>query len=482
MADGNGAFAIITIVPGIGFITQNDTILHMNGSFGADGNGISCPIIVIPCRIDLIPDGNAAIMDGVAVQAQGKGILFHIVAVTNGDTVISISIIRIGAANGVVSAQSQGIGPGHRIGIAEYGIIIAFHGIIGTQYMGISCFRLGAAVLLLAIHAVTIADCGAFICTSCIIDPQCCRIVPISAVGMADGRAGVFGLVVLADSHAHVVGHTIFSDGHAVFLGVGLVPNGYSGPAFSGHIAAYGHGIGRVDETGDHIISIHKCPIRGIVSLSTASDMSLFIQPIAGILLIAGQFPISIHVVAANGIQDFGLVADGRGMISFGHIVHAYCRSPTDVIGLASLVLAVIIRHIIVDLYRLTIVFIRAVIAPFRIFGPDVILVIHVLAWRQFIDFHLLIIIFSCIGIIDLYRNPFRIQLLIGIGIVPADGLLGFRGMGEFAHAVAGPHDHIFRFIFHTGIAGLGVFLDGDNFIVLAHDQIALGIISSIGT
>ena len=54
--------------------------------------------------------------------------------------------------------------------------------------------------------------------------------------------------------------------------------------------------------------------------------------------------------------------------------------------------------------------------------------------------------------------------------------------MGEFAHAVTSPHDHIFRFIFHPGIAGIGVFLDRNDFIVLTHNQIALGIVSSIST
>ena len=91
------------------------------------------------------------------------------------------------------------------------------------------------------------------------------------------------------------------------------------------------------------------------------------------------------------------------------------------------------------------------------------------------------IIIGIGVGVVDLYRNPFRIQLLIGIGIVPTDGLLGFRGMGEFTHAVTSPHDHIFRFAIDPGIAGLRVILDGDDFIVLTHDQIALGIVSGIG-
>ena len=110
----------------------------MDGSFGADGNGISCPVVIIPCRIDLIPDGNAAIMDGIAVQAQGQGVLFHRIAIADGDAVIPVSTHRIFPADLVVAAQSQGIGPGYRVSIAEYGIIIAFHGIIGTQYMGIA--------------------------------------------------------------------------------------------------------------------------------------------------------------------------------------------------------------------------------------------------------------------------------------------------------------------------------------------------------
>ena len=358
MADGNGPFTVVPVIPGVGFITQNDTILHMDGSFSTNSNRISCPVVIIPCRIDLIPDGNAAVMDGIAVQAQGQGILFHIVAVTNGDTVISVSIIRIGAANGVVSAQSQRIGPGHRVGIAEYRIIAALHGIIGPQYMGKIGFRRGAPVLLLAIHAVTIADSRAFICVGRIVDPQRRRIVSVGIVGMTDGRAGVLRLVVLADGYAHVVGHAVFSDGHAVFLGVGLVPNSYSGPAFSRHIAAQSHGIGGVDETGNHVVPVYKGPVRGIVSLSAASNVPIFIQPIAGRILVTGKFAISVYVVATDRIQDFGLVADGRGTVPFGHIVHAHCGSASGVIGLAGRILAVIGSHIVVDFHCLAVIFI----------------------------------------------------------------------------------------------------------------------------
>ena len=347
--------------------------------------------------------------------------------------------------------------------------------------MGISCFRRGAAVLLLAIHAVAVADGGAFICTSCIIDPQCCRIVSISAVGMADGGAGVFGLVVLADGHTHVISHAVFPDGYAVFLGVGLMADGHRGPSLGSHIAAYGHGIGRIDEPGHHIIPVYKGPVRSIVPLPAVGNVPLFIQPKAGIRLVAGQFSISIHVVAADRIQDLSLVANGCGMVPFRHIVHAHCRSPTDIIRLAGPVLSVIGSHIVVDFHCLAVVFIRAVITPFRIFGPDVILVIHVLAGSQLIDFHLFVIIGIGIGIVHLHCDPFRIQLLIGIGSISADGLLGFRGMGEFPHPVPSPQHHIFRFAVHPGIAGFGVFLDGRDLVVLSDDQVTLRIISGVG-
>lgn len=111
MADGNGAFTIISIVPGVGLITQNNTILHMDGRFGANGNGISGPIVIIPCRINRLPDGDTSVVDGVAVQPQGQGILFHRIAIADGDAVIPVSAHRIFPTDFVVAAQSQGIGP-----------------------------------------------------------------------------------------------------------------------------------------------------------------------------------------------------------------------------------------------------------------------------------------------------------------------------------------------------------------------------------
>ena len=206
-----------------------------------------------------------------------------------------------------------------------------------------------AATRLERIDRILVTDGTAVIAMSRIIDPHSCRIIPIGVISMPDGRAGVFRLVVLADGHAHVVGHTVFPDGHAVFLGIGLMPDGHSGPALGSHITAYGHGIGRIDEPGHHIIPIHKGPVRGIVPLPAVGDVSLFIQPEAGIRLIAGQFAISIHIIAAHGVQDLGLVADGCGTVPFGHIVHAYCRSPADIIRLTGPVLSVIGGHIVID-------------------------------------------------------------------------------------------------------------------------------------
>ena len=257
--------------------------------------------------------------------------------------------------------------------------------------------------------------------------------------------------------------------------------DGYSRPAFCRHIAAHGHRISRVDEPGHHIIPIHKGPVRGIVPLLAASDVPLFIQPEMGIRLIAGQFPIGIHIVAADGIQNLGLVADGRRMIPFRHIVHAHCSSAAGVIGLAGPILAVIGGYIVIDFHSLAVVFIRAVIAPFGIFGPDIIFIIHVLARCQLIDFHLFVIIGIGVGVVDFDRDPFRIQLLIGIGFVPADGFLGLRRMGEFADAIPGAQRHIFRLLIRPCIAGLGILLDGRDLVVLPHDQVALRIIGGIG-
>ena len=146
------------------------------------------------------------------------------------------------------------------------------------------------------IDRILIANSTAVIAMSCIIDPHGCRIIPVGIISMANGCAGVLGLVVLADSHAHVVSHTIFPDGHAVFLGVGLVPNSYSGPSFSRHIAAHGHGIGGVDETVNgqkrcfDIIPICISDILSVVVfdiLRGRGNASLFIQIIISIILIS---------------------------------------------------------------------------------------------------------------------------------------------------------------------------------------------------
>ena len=336
------------------------------------------------------------------------------------------------------------------------------------------------ATRLERIDRILVANSTAVITMSGIFYTKGCRVIAIGIVGMADSGTSVLGLIIFADGYAHIVGHAVFSDGHTVFLGIGLMADGYSRPAFRRHIAAHGYRIGGIDETGHHIIPVHKGPVRGTVSLPAAGDVPLFIQPVAGILLIAGQFPISIHIIAADRVQDFGLVADGRGMVSFGHIVHTHCGSSADIIRLAGPVLSVIGSHIVVDFHRLAVVFIRAVIAPLRIFGPDIIFVIHVLARGQSIDFHLFVIIGIGIRIVDLYGNPFRIQLLIRIGFIPADGFLRFRGMGEFPHPIPGTQHHIFRLLIHPGIASLGILLDGRDLVILPHNQVALGIVSGI--
>ena len=267
----------------------------MNGSFSTNSNGISGPIVIIPCRIDRLPDGDTSVVDGVAVQPQGQGILFHRIAIADGDAVLSISIIRIFPADFVMTAQSQSIGPGHRIGIAEYRIIAALHGIIGPQYMCISCFRRGTPVPLLAVHTVAVADGCAFICASCIIDPQRSRVIAIGIVCMADSSTSVLGLIIFADGYAHIVGHAVFSDGHTVFLGIGLMADGYSRPAFCRHIAAHGHCIGGIDETVNsqkrRFDIIPSC-ISNILSVAVldilrcCGDAPLFIQIIISIILL----------------------------------------------------------------------------------------------------------------------------------------------------------------------------------------------------
>ena len=169
-------------------------------------------------------------------------------------------------------------------------------------------------------------------------------------------------------------------------------------------------------------------------------------------------------------------------MVSFGHIVYTYCGRSANIIGLACPIVIQIISYTIINIQSLIIGFLVIIIVcQCRHFCPDVIFVIHVLAWGQFIDFHLFVIIGIFVGIVDFDRDPFRIQLLIGIGFIPADGFLGLRGMGEFADAIPGAQRHIFRLLIRPCIAGRGILLDGRDLVVLPHDQVALGIVSSIG-
>ena len=169
-------------------------------------------------------------------------------------------------------------------------------------------------------------------------------------------------------------------------------------------------------------------------------------------------------------------------MVSFGHIVYTYCGRSANIIGLACPIVIQIISYTIINIQSLIIGFLVIIIVcQCRHFCPDVIFVIHVLARGQFIDFHPFVIIGTSVGIIDLYGNPVRIQLLIGIGFVPADGFLGLRGMGEFADAIPGAQRHIFRLLIRPCIAGRGILLDGRDLVILPHDQVALRIIGGIG-
>ena len=168
-------------------------------------------------------------------------------------------------------------------------------------------------------------------------------------------------------------------------------------------------------------------------------------------------------------------------MVPLGYVVYTHRRSSTDVIGLSSLILAVIGSHVVVYFHSFVVIFVRTIISSIWIFSPNIVLVIHVLAWRQFIDFHLFIIIGACVRIIDLYGYPFRIQLLVVIGCIFTNRFLGIFRMSKGSHAVACPQDNVFRSIFYTSIPRLRVFLNRNDFIILAYNQISLRIIGGIG-
>ena len=149
-----------------------------------------------------------------------------------------------------------------------------------------------AATRLDCINRILVANSTAVIATSCIITTHGCRIISVSIVGMANGRAGVLGLVVLADGHTHVISHAVFPDGYAVFLGVGLMADGHRGPSLGSHIAAYGHRIGGVDETRN---SQKRC--FDIIPLFISDILSV---AVLDILRGRGNAPLFIQIIISS--------------------------------------------------------------------------------------------------------------------------------------------------------------------------------------
>lgn len=214
-------------------------------------------------------------------------------------------------------------------------------------------------------------------------------------------------------------------------------------------------------------------PIGILHILRGGGSIAVFIQEVIGCLLVLGQFALPVDVVGSRSAQDPGIVADGSGTVSFGDVVHPYCRGPSCVIGPAGLVVVVILSHILIDIVGSQVIVVIGVIIPLRHLGPDIMIIIHVLAGDQAVDLDLPVFVLFRFWVVHLCGHPFVIHILIGIGIIAAHRRQGILGMTEFADAVPGPHGHIFRLVLHPGVVGLVIFLDFHHFIAFPGNQIA---------
>ena len=338
-----------------------------------------------------------------------------------------------------------------------------------------------SATRLERIDRILVTNGTAVIALQGIAVPLCQRIIAVRSILAAYSHTVVLGPVGIPDGYSAVIGVVGLPDSHTVFLGMGIMTDGHGTAASSQHIAAQGHGIGRIGQPGHHQVAVYERSVRSRVTGTVGGDIAVVVQPVPGIVFFAGQFAIGIHIIAADCVQHFGLVADGRGMGAFRNVVDAHRRSAAHIIGFAGAVRADIRGHAVIDVYSLVVVLIAGIISPFRILGPHIVLVIHILSGHQAVHLDLFFFVLFRFRIVHLCGDPLGVDVFIRIRGIPVHRFLRIGGMGKGAHAVAGTDDHVFRLVFHPGIPCLGIVLDADHFVVLAGDQISFAVVGHIG-
>ena len=338
-----------------------------------------------------------------------------------------------------------------------------------------------SATRLERIDRILVTNGTAVIALQGIAVPLCQRIIAVRSILAAYSHTVVLGPVGIPDGYSAVIGVVGLPDSHTVFLGMGIMTDGHGTAASSQHIAAQGHGIGRIGQPGHHQVAVYERSVRSRVTGTVGGDIAVVVQPVPGIVFFAGQFAIGIHIIAADCVQHFGLVADGRGMGAFRNVVDAHRRSAAHIIGFAGAVRADIRGHAVIDVYSLVVVLIAGIISPFRILGPHIVLVIHILSGHQAVHLDLFFFVLFRFRIVHLCGDPLGVDVFIRIRGIPVHRFLRIGGMGKGAHAVAGTDDHVFRLVFHPGIPCLGIVLDADHFVVLAGDRISFAVVGHIG-
>ena len=343
------------------------------------------------------------------------------------------------------------------------------------------CLPSVASAVFFSIHLVLITDGTAVIPIGRVAVPLSQRIIAVSGVLIPHGHTVVLGPVRIPHSYGTVIRVVGFPDGHAVFLGMGIMAHRHGTAPHGQYIAAQSHRVGRIHEPRHHQIAVYERSVRSRVTGTVGGDIAVVVQPVPGIVFFAGQFAIGIHIIAADCVQHFGLVADGRGMGAFRNVVDAHRRSAAHIIGFAGAVRADIRGHAVIDVYSLVVVLIAGIISPFRILGPHIVLVIHILSGDQAVHLDLFFFVLFRFRIVHLCGDPLGVDVFIRIRGIPVHRFLRIGGMGKGAHAVAGTDDHVFRLVFHPGIPCLGIVLDADHFVVLAGDQISFAVVGHIG-
>ena len=110
----------VLIIANRGPMAESDGILSQCFGIRPDGNGIGSIVIVIAIHgfIDILADGNTAVMMGLTALTNDHRILFCLILIAYSDGIVSFVAAGIFPADFIVITQSYRIITGHSIGIA----------------------------------------------------------------------------------------------------------------------------------------------------------------------------------------------------------------------------------------------------------------------------------------------------------------------------------------------------------------------------